>query len=61
MAALDIVDQIFADVDVNNDGYLQLEEFEQACIMNPTLINGLSIWNNEKLKKSKSASDVLKN
>jgi len=60
VAALDIVDQLFLDVDVNNDGFLSLAEFEKGCLKNPILIHGLSIWNTEKLTKSKSAAELLK-
>jgi len=56
VAALDIVDQLFSDVDVNNDGFLSLAEFEQGCMKNPILIHGLSIWNTEKVKKNKISS-----
>jgi len=60
VAALDIVDQLFIEVDSNNDGFLSLAEFEKGCLKNPILIHGLSIWNTEKITKSKSAADLLK-
>jgi len=60
VAALDIVDQLFIEVDANNDGFLSLAEFEKGCLKNPILIHGLSIWNTEKITKSKSAAELLK-